>query len=89
MVARDLGVSSTTVRSWYLHAEMAKKRKKPKVPLADASSAVADAVERESAKEQVRRLERELAVAQKQVEELKLDREILKKAAAFFAKESE
>ncbi len=85
-VARDLGIASTTLRSWYLTAEMAKK--KPKKPRTNTESP-SDAVERESAKEQVRRLERELTAARKEIEDLKTDRAILKKAAAFFAKESE
>ena len=42
-----------------------------------------------STKDQVRRLERELAAARKEIEDLKTDRAILKKAAAFFAKENE
>jgi hypothetical protein len=35
------------------------------------------------------RLERENAALRKQIDALQMDREILKKAAAFFAKESE
>jgi transposase len=85
-VARDLGVANTTLRAWYHSAEMAKK--KPKKPQATAAPAE-DAVERESAKEHIRRLERELTAAHKEIEDLKTDRAILKKAAAFFAKESE
>lgn len=86
-VARDLGVANTTLRAWYQSAEMAKK--KPKKPHATAAPTATDAAERESAKEQIRRLERELATARKEIEDLKTDRAILKKAAAFFAKESE
>jgi transposase len=86
-VARDLGVANTTLRAWYQSAEMAKK-KKPKKPHVAAASAT-DAVERESAKAHIRRLERQLAAAQKEIDDLKTDRAILKKAAAFFAKESE
>ena len=85
-VARDLGISCGALRSWYQMAEMAKK--KSKKPQADAPP-TAGGAERESAKEQVRRLERELAAAHKEIEDLKTDRAILKKAAAFFAKESE
>jgi transposase len=86
MVARDLGISCTALRSWYQTAEMAKK--KPKKPPATATPST-DTVERESAKEQIRRLERELAAARREIDDLKTDRAILKKAAAFFAKESE
>lgn len=87
MVARGLGVSITTLRNWYLSAEMAKKR--PKKPAGAAPASQGDAAERESAKDQIRRLERELAAARREIDTLKTDREILKKAAAFFAKESE
>lgn len=83
-VARDLGVANTTLRAWYQSAEMAKKK-----PKKQTSAAATNGVERESAKEQVRRLERELTAARKEIEDLKTDRAILKKAAAFFAKESE
>ncbi len=48
-----------------------------------------DERERVSSKDQIRALERELAAARKEIEDLKTDRDILKKAAAFFAKESE
>ena len=86
-VARDLGISCGALRGWYQHAEMAKKKKlKPQLHSAPPA---ADGVERESTKDQVRRLERELAAARKEIEDLKTDRAILKKAAAFFAKESE
>jgi len=85
-VAHDLGVANTTLRAWYHSAEMAKK--KPQKPHVVAPTATG-AAERESAKEQIRRLERELATARKEIEDLKTDRAILKKAAAFFAKESE
>ena len=85
-VARDLGISCGALRGWYQQAEMAKKKKlKPQASTPPA----ADGVERESTKDQVRRLERELAAARKEIEDLKTDRAILKKAAAFFAKESE
>jgi transposase len=43
----------------------------------------------ETPEQRVARLERELDRLRKENESLKTDREILKKAAAFFAKESE
>lgn len=86
VVARSLGVSAASLRNWYHLAEMAKKRKKPPAPPPATNG---DASERVTTKEQLRALERELAAARKEIEDLKTDREILKKAAAFFAKESE
>ena len=59
---------------------MAKRTKKP---------ASAKPLEAESPDERIARLERENERLQKKVESLETDREILKKAAAFFAKESE
>jgi transposase len=84
-VAESLGISDETLRSWYKREEMAKKGKgkgpKKTVP--------ASAHKGESAEERAARLERENAALRKEVDSLRMDREILKKAAAFFAKESE
>ena len=79
-VAADLGIPNATLRYWQ---SMAKKRKGPKRPgpTIDASS--------ETAGQKLQRLERENQQLRKKVEELETDRAILKKAAAFFAKESE
>jgi transposase len=76
-VAADLGIPDKTLRYWH---EMAKRRKKgpPAIPRAG-----------ESAAQRLERLERENAQLRRENEELKMDRAILKKAAAFFAKESE
>lgn len=88
-VADDLGVSSETLREWYKRSEMAKKKpKKGRVGRA-AGSVPASAVVDESAEDCVRRLERENAALRKEIDSLRMDREILKKAAAFFAKENE
>lgn len=89
-VAKELGVSVFTLRSWYNAARMAKKKAK-KAPgnVKSAALVQSSAQETESAEEQVERLQRELKAAQKRIGELEMDREILKKAAAFFAKESE
>ena len=89
-LSEDLGVNAWTLRDWYNKAEMAKK-KGSKAP---ANVAVVPADETD--KQRLVRLEqenaqqkRELAAKQKRIESLEVDREILKKAAAFFAKESE
>jgi transposase len=81
-VARDLGVPTTTLEGWY-NADMAKKgRAKEKALPVGAPAAEAPA-------EKLARLEREVEALRKENEGLKQDRAILKKAAAFFAKESE
>lgn len=80
-VARDLGMSHWTLREWCKHESMAKRQKK--VPTTAAPVAAEDAAEK------LKRLERENARLQRENETLRVDREILKKAAAFFAKESE
>jgi transposase len=81
-LSEDLGVNHETLRYWYKQREMAKKTKgaKPRLPPAPAQ---------ETAEQRIARLERENKRLLKQVEQLEMDREILKKAAAFFAKESE
>lgn len=84
-VAHDLGIPSSTLDYWY-NADMAKKRKqrvaggKP-LPVGDPAAEAPD--------EKIARLEREVAELRKENDTLKMDRAILKKAAAFFAKESE
>ena len=83
-LATDLGVSQWTLRHWYAQSQMSKRSTKkrrgsPEVPIAPS----------ETEKQKVARLERELTRLQRENESLKMDREILKKAAAFFAKESE
>jgi len=82
-LAEDLGVSSWTLRHWYNQDEMAKKPKGPK------RSPELIAAAGETAEQRLTRLERDNARLRKENEQLKTDREILKKAAAFFAKESE
>jgi transposase len=85
-VARDLGVSVGTLRNWY-NDEVSKKKPKRAPSKSSQSPVLADEVE--SPKEKIRRLERELSTAHRRIEGLEEDREILKKAAAFFVKESE
>ncbi len=89
-VADRLGVSSWTIRSWY-KVHMAKRSAKK-----TRSSTTLPIPPNESDADRVERLERELSVANndlstanKRIESLEMDRAILKKAAAFFAKESE
>ena len=84
-VAEGLGVSNVSLRAWYNRDEMAKK--KGKGPTKAVPTTAAD--KGESAEERAARLERENAALRKEVDSLRMDREILKKAAAFFAKESE
>lgn len=78
-VASDLGISYWTLREWYRQSEMA-KRKKAKAAAPSGS---------ETAEQELQRLRRENALLRRENEQLRQDREILKKAAAFFAKESE
>lgn len=80
-VARDLGVNHWTLRSWCKNDAMAKRKKK--------AQAAGQPTAAEDAEQKLKRLERENARLQKENESLRMDREILKKAAAFFAKESE
>ena len=82
-VAQELGVNQHTLRGWYMADLMARKKSKNPTTLQGEAPAG------ESADEKVQRLERENAKLRKQVERLEEDRAILKKAAAFFAKESE
>jgi transposase len=87
-VAASLGVPSSTLFYWYKR-DMASKRAKPKTPRPSAAALAPSALPAETLQQKVLRLEQEKAELLKQNAELKLDRDILKKAAAFFAKESE
>jgi transposase len=85
-VARDLGVAVVTLRGWYKKRGMAKKKKgKQSGPEVATKELQRD----ETPAQRLARLEREIAALRRENESLKMDREILKKAAAFFAKESE
>jgi transposase len=85
-VALDLGLVPQTVRYWYNQA-MAKSGKKrtarqpAKLPVGDPDDETVEA--------KIRRLEAENAELRRKNDALEQDRAILKKAAAFFAKESE
>jgi transposase len=83
-VAADLGISYWTLRNWYKDLRMGKRLKKR----SPAKAAVAP-VTGETLEEKVGRLERENVQLRKENDELQMDRAILKKAAAFFARESE
>jgi len=82
-LSRDLGVSVWTLKNWW-RAEMVRRKKKRGEP----STAVSQPPG-ESVKEQLARAEQENARLHRKIEQLEMDREILKKAAAFFVKESE
>jgi transposase len=81
-LSRDLGVSVWSLRHWYKQ-QMAKKNKVSK----KARSVPIPA--NETLEQRLERVERENKRLSKENESLRMDREILKKAAAFFAKESE
>ena len=80
---RDLGVNVWTLRYWYNRAQMAKK---PKGRKDHTELKVAGM---EPPEQELARLRREVERQRKRIATLEMDREILKKAAAFFAKESE
>ena len=81
-VAADLGVNHWTLRDWYRKETMSKRPKRD-------TQQVATVAAPETPAEQVKRLTAEVKRLQKENNQLTEDREILKKAAAFFAKESE
>jgi transposase-like protein len=88
-VAEALGIPSSTFVAWY-NADMAKQKRN-----APSNDAPGVKPKRETAEQRIARLERELAskerelvLSHKRIDSLEMDREILKKAAAFFAKES-
>lgn len=85
-VGADLGVNPSTLRGWY-DAAMGKRRSSAgQDPPAAKPGLAPDA---ETLEQRLERLERENKQLRKQVTQLEEDRAILKKAAAFFAKESE
>jgi transposase len=83
-VSSDLGVSYWTLRNWYKELRMGKRLKKRGGAKAAAAPPASETLE-----EKVQRLERENAQLRKERDALEMDKAILKKAAAFFAKESE
>ena len=86
-VAEDLGIPESTLRYWRDNPEEAMGKKKQGKPAKKANAGPAGSPE--TAEEELARLRRENAALRGENDELRMDREILKKAAAFFAKESE
>ena len=84
-VAESLGIPSGTLLYWY-NQEMVRRRGKPKPGATTGSPSPLPAPE--TLQQKLARLERENAALRKENEDLKLDKDILKKAAAFFVKES-
>ena len=82
-VAADLGVSEWSLRQWYKGSEVPKKSRKQR------KAETAAQLGKESSEQKATRLERENQTLRKENDSLRMDREILKKAAAFFVKESE
>jgi transposase len=83
-VASDLGINYWTLCNWCKDHGVKKRAKQ-----VSTSKAAAAPISDETLEEKVKRLERENAQLRKEKESLEMDRAILKKAAAFFAKESE
>jgi transposase len=81
-VAASLGVPSATLLYWYKQ-DMARRRVRNKTPVAAA------ATPEETVEQKLARLEAEVAALKKENDDLRVDRDILKKAAAFFVRESE
>jgi transposase len=80
---KALGVNAWTLRDWYKKDEMAKKSRGRR------GQATTTPPAGETPEEELVRLRKETERQRKRIETLEMDREILKKAAAFFAKESE
>ena len=81
-IAEDLGMNYWTLRGWY-RQDMAKNKRRKTLDMAKKGIPTS-----ESDSQKAKRLERELARLQRKVDQLEEDREILKKAAAFFANEN-
>ena len=80
-IAAELGVNHWTLRDWY-RADMTTRKQRKGAEEAPAAASETDT-------EKAARLEREVEKLRKKVAQLEEDRVILKKAAAFFARENE
>ena len=78
-VAASLGIPSATLLYWYKQ-DMARRRARNKEPTTTVPG--------ETLEQKLARLEQENAALRKENEDLRVDRDILKKAAAFFVRES-
>lgn len=87
-VAADLGLPQSTLFNWYKRAVAKRTGKLPSSKTTPSSGEMAKS-DPQTDKERIAQLERELEALRKKNEQLEMDRAILKKAAAFFAKESE
>jgi transposase-like protein len=85
-VAESLGMPSITLWNWY--NQDVRKKKSTGSRLSKAKTRVEIPKAEETLEEENVRLKRELAVKDRKIEQLEMDQAILKKAAAFFAKES-
>src|SRR5260221_9944319 len=79
-IGRDLGVSHWVLRRW-CKTEGMKVRRKPPIDVAGGAN--------ETPEQRIARLEQENEKLRKENPPLRTDRAILKKAAAFFGKETE
>jgi transposase len=84
-VAESLGMPSVTLWNWYNQDVRKKKSTGARLKKTNEGAVIPEG---ETDAEQIARLKRELAAEKRKVEQLEMDRAILKKAAAFFAKES-
>jgi transposase len=85
-LSSDLGVAEWTLRDWYKRDVARKSGKKRVLTPAEVAAQVQA---KETVEERVARLEKENDALRRKNAQLEVDREILKKAAAFFAKENE
>ena len=82
--AQRLGMPRITLRNWY-NQDVKNKKSMGARP---RKKTLAEIPEGESDQEKIARLERRVAMLEKEKAQLEMDQVILKKAAAFFAKES-
>lgn len=89
-VAEDLGVKASTLHNWIRRDRMRKRaRLSPGAGAAGTAATSGSPSAEPTVEERLAVLERENAQLRRENDRLREDRAILKKAAAFFAKESE